>query len=123
MDRKKRVVFTGIIAVGLLVYAAFGIADYFKGSHDRYMQGLGNELMEEIKAYQYKEKHLPQSLKEMGYEDGEEGSSMYKGEPFFYTLWNDTVFSLEYPLDMERNMGRLSNQKEWDVTYVVFVRK
>ena len=123
MDRKKRVVFTGIIAVGLMVYAAFGIADYFKGSRDRYMQGLGNELMEEIKAYQQKEKHLPLNLKEMGYEDGEEGSSMYKGEPFFYTLWNDTVFSLEYPLDMERNMGRLSNQKEWDVSYVVYIRK
>lgn len=108
--------------MGLLVYAAFGIADYFKGSHDRYLQGLGNELMEEIKAYQQKEKHLPQSLKVLGYEDGEEGSSMYKGEPFFYTIWNDSVFSLEYPLDMERNMGRLSNQKEWDVSYVVYVK-
>ncbi len=123
MDRKKRVVFTGIVAVGLLVYAAFGIANYFKGSHDRYMQGLGNELIEEIKAYQHKEKHLPMNLKEMGYEDGEEGSSMYKGEPFFYTQWNDTVFCVEYPLDMERNMARLSNEKDWNVSYVVFVRK
>ena len=122
MEKKKRLALTGIIAVGLLVYSAFGIADYFKGSRDRYMQGLGDELMEEVKTFQKKRNHLPQSLKEMGLEDGEEGSYVYKGESFFYTLWNDSVFSLEYPLDMERNMGRLSNQKEWDISYVVYVR-
>jgi len=123
MNKRKKLIYTGIIAVALLVYAAFGIIDYFNGADDRHKQQLGNELIEQISEYRAQHGQLPASLKDIGLEDGEEGSSMYQGEPFFYSIWNDSVFRVEYPVDMERNMGRMSDQEEWDINYVVFIRK
>jgi len=123
MNKKKRLIYTAIVAIALLVYAAFGIVDYFKGSRDRYLQGLGDEIIEKVNDYRTQHGQLPTSLQEIGLEDGEEGSSMFQGEPFFYSIWSDSVFRVEYPVDMERNMGRQSDEKDWNINYVVIIRR
>jgi len=123
MNKKKRLIYTSIIAIALLVYAAFGIVNYFKGADDRAMQALGNELIEKVKEYRIEHGKLPATLSDIGLPDGEEGSFMFEGNPFFYSIWNDSVFRVEYPIDMERNMGRQSDQEDWEVNYVVYIRR
>lgn len=120
MVPKTRIVITGIIAIGLLVYAAMGIAGYFSGSEDRRMQGLGNEIVERINAFRVQEKRLPRDLTEIGAEEGSRPmSGQYKGETFYYSVWNDSIFIIEYAIDEQRHMSRFSNSSEWDVNYVV----
>lgn len=123
MVPKKKVIITSLIAVALLIYAGIGIADYFKGSRDREMQALGAQLMEQIEAYQAAESHLPTSLQEVGLEQTADGGALYEGETFYYTLWNDRVYSIEYASGEGRNMVRLSDSDEWEVSYSVNLSK
>ena len=119
MVPSKRVVITGLIAVALIIYAAVGISDNFKGSRDREMQALGEKLMEQIEAFHAAEKHLPVTLQEVGLEQTVDGGALYEGEVFYYTLWDDDVYSIEYASGEGRNMVRLSDSEEWEVSYSV----
>ncbi len=117
MVPKKKVMITALIAVALLIYAAIGISDYFKGSRDREMQALGKKLMEQIDAFKEAEEHLPASLQEMGLEQTDDGWTLYEGESFYYTLWNPELYSIEYAGEEGQNMVRLSGTDEWEVSY------
>ena len=123
MVPKKKVIITGLIAVALLIYAAIGIADYFKGSRDREMQALGEKLMEQIEAFKTAETHLPATLQEVGLEQTADGGTLYEGETFYYTPWNDRVYSIEYASDDGRNKPRMSDAEEWEVSYSVNLSK
>ncbi|MBQ9499812.1 MAG: hypothetical protein IKN48_09080 [Bacteroidaceae bacterium] len=123
MVPKKKVIITGLIAVALLIYAAIGIADYFKGSRDREMQALGEKLMEQIEAFKTAENHLPATLQEVGLEQTADGGTLYEGETFYYTPWNDRVYSIEYASDDGRNRLRMSDAEEWEVSYSVNLSK
>ena len=119
MVPKKKVIISSLIAVALLIYAAIGFSDYFKGSRDREMQALGEKLMEQIDAYKAAENHLPATLLEVGLVQTPDGGALFEGETFYYTLWNDRVYSIEYVSEEGRNMVRLSDADEWEVSYSV----
>lgn len=110
-----------LLTITLLALIGVAVLTYRTLTYNTRMDELGYELMQKIDSHKEKTGFLPKDLSEIGI-DVDDECYHYKGGIFYYTILNDSIYCLEYPLDAENNRGITSDNRIWTENYVLSSR-